>query len=246
MKIAIYTHSDYKDIFKIQRDHLLKQTQLEPVIFTNVPEDEVYSGFEIIPYNGSLSFSKRIKYCLEQYAAKYDSQYVMLFQENDIIMNIDVVFVQKLFDCMPINNLDRVNFWCYDFLMNPDKIVFDSSNPDVYLVRNRSFYLYSVGPSIWKISTLVDLFSGFDLSYKDIENPASDRMISQGKRVYHLISTKNVYREFLTRNCLDEVCWLHVTTAGQFAFDKKSEFLEYVKKLYEDYKVTRNIYSYRD
>lgn len=223
MKLVIYTHTDYLEIFKIQQEHIINiGINIENVIiFSNTKHPEY--KFKTICYNENENYPSRIFFCLKQINSLY-YEYFLFCHDNDIIISYledDLDIISKN---MKKNNIDRVDL-CVQLFRN--NIIKTENN--IELIKNDDFYLFSVGPSIWKFNTYFDIIqNNLQCTYRDIETFATNYMKNK-YNVYNIYST--TFKSYFGRNFIHSFSWLHVTSAGKITNDINSEYNNYKKKI---------------
>jgi hypothetical protein len=230
MKLIIYTHTDYLDIYIIQQDHIL-QLGINPsdiIIFSNIIHP-IYK-FNTICYTDSNPYASRVFECISK-VNRDEYEYFLFCHDNDIIISYNAPELNELAMYMKNTGIDRIDLCCYD----GDNIVSTPNN--IKLVKNYGYYLYSVGPSIWNINTYMDVIANnITANYRNLEFPATDYMKPR-YNVYNIYST--TYKMFAGRKFIPEFSWLHITSAGRYAWDPHSEFHPYVENLKIKYNIRR-------
>jgi hypothetical protein len=233
MKIIIYTHTDFLDIFKILYVHIYNLiNHLDIIIFTN-NNNNIYNNLtsNIYIYNDSNVYSQRIVSCLNQ--MKNKDIYYLVIHENDIITYINMNIFNNLSDIMIQNNIHRIDL-CSRY--SSELITYN----DIILSKNYNFYLFSVGPSIWNINIYEDILTNNMYDYRNIEDNCTQYIFNKKYNVYNTYI--NITPTYFNRTCPEYITYLHITTRGQFIFDKSSIYYNYAKELYSKYNITRPIY----
>jgi hypothetical protein len=190
LKYVIYSHTDFLDMLTIASDYA-KNIDNKILLINDISllPPEIVSNFkEVIVYDDTLPYTDKIAQILE----KIDSKYILFTHEVDIILNVDEVIMNKFVTFMDLENIDRIDLQPNDGNTNGRyvKIVKDLdvsewpkyenirdpynqlSNEEHYLGWHTDprTYIFNVNPSIWRVSTLLELFSTFKgRTYRNIE-----------------------------------------------------------------------------
>jgi len=223
MKLVIYTHTDYLEIFKIQQEHIINiGINIENIIiFSNTKRPEY--KFTTICYNENENYPSRILICLQQINPLH-YEYFLFCHDNDIIISYledDLDIISKN---MKQNNIDRVDL-CVQFF---DNCIIKTEN-NIELIKNNNFYLFSVGPSIWNFNTYFDVIqNSLHCTYRNIEPFATNYM--KGKyNVYNIYST--IFKTYFGRKFINLFSWLHITSDGKITDDINSQYNNYKKHI---------------
>ncbi len=80
--LIIYTHSDYKDVWKLLFGQLKKYLPNQKVyVLSNSENSEIPNEYTTIVYDDSKIYTERLKHCLSQI-----DEEVVLFQHEDMIL----------------------------------------------------------------------------------------------------------------------------------------------------------------
>ena len=255
LPLFVYSHSDFDDILKIQTDYVSNVLQKFLIInHTNNIENSIILKYDgVYHYDDSLPYATRLLNVLNQ----IDHDYLILTHENDILLSLNDVVLQKISDLMKLKNIDRVTLQCcggnaynggkefiqIDENANPEQwIEFNHGSPvpsdKEYLGLHNTphTYQYSVNPSIWNRKSLVKLLTQFKHStYRSIENDVVDHMHEY--KIYNLVSPKPLRSGY--QKCLNLYKYLHITHYGlllRYDNSKCTQYNDSYEDLYDDYK----------
>jgi len=225
----VYSNTDYLDILEIQADHI--QGKGNVTLFLNQNDfnlEKLYSKFnKVVFYNNSDVYAMRIATCLRQ----IDNEYFILLHDMDILLNTDDTKLEKLLECLKINNLDKIDlkrtaaidtkklYKINDFnnfttwIPKKDNEEVDDDSVYLIVVDEPGDFIYNVNPSIWKKTALYDIVNTFqNRSYRDIENIDVQHFCKKFK-VLGLHTKKSIDAGYY--NCLDLFKYLHITHSGK-------------------------------
>jgi hypothetical protein len=180
---VFYSHTEFLDMLKIASDY--SKDIKNKVLLINDGEipSEIKDNFDtIIYYDDSLSYSDKLVTSL----SKVQSKYILFTHEVDVILNYDKKIINKLVDLMQLKDIDRLdlqpnggNSGCFikidedaDVTEWSDITPSELNDDDMYVARHTdpTTYVYNVNPSIWKTTSLIDVFNTFrGRTYRDIE-----------------------------------------------------------------------------
>jgi len=256
INFIVYGHTDYLEILNIQTDHMVGKGRLTLFVNNNdLDLQHLYSKYDnIVLYDSNLPYSGRILSCLK----KIDFDYFIFIHDIDILLNIDEITIDKLYQFLTLNNYDRIDLKHTDNLRTSELIKIDTAeNPskwlkvmhdDLYdgnfLVRQKdpSDYIYNVNPSIWKKDSFIELLTTFpNKSYRDIES-MDVQNFSVKYDIFKLYSSKHLLCGYF--KTLDFFKYLHIshsgkllplndtytTIYGQSYVDVKDEYIQIVDK----------------
>ncbi len=236
MKIILYTHSDYLDIYALQQDNIEKlNIKAENIIIFSNKYNDLYK-YKTYLYDDNKLYSQKLLECLSQIEEKENYKYFLFFHDNDIIMSYNETILEQIKDVMIKNNIDRVPLYKTYIQENTDIIdIID----DVKIKRNTVSYLFSVNPTIWKLETYSDILLNCCYSYRDIEHPATDYIKQKNYKVYNIHSDNFdlTYSGFTYKSCFSSI---HITTYGCIYIDNISPLKNYVLEMKEKYNIQRN------
>ena len=216
IKIFVYSHSSFLDLFQIQIDYLSGIGDMILIINKNDEKlDDVYKNFEeVIFYDDSLPYGYRLLNTIKE--VPYD--YFIFIHDNDIVFHIDKQKVNSMFNFLRENDYDRVDFQlAYDFdtikgheITDDDLYYIKSSNTDT---TNKG-YPYNVNPSIWKKETLIDIMEKFGFrDYRTIEHPDTQNYVVK-YNIFKLFSKNKFQCGYFT--CLEPFRYIHITHSQRY------------------------------
>jgi hypothetical protein len=239
MKIVIYTHTDFLDIFQIQQDHLLKLKKEDILIFTN-KENALYH-FPVILYDDSKAYADRLLQCLTKAYEQLDS-YFVICHDNDILLHYKDDAIENIQNEMIRSNIVRIDLCMYEHFRNRNahKI---SMGDNIQLIKNDDFYLYSVAPSLWNKDSYIDVLkNNAYCDYRNIE-PSATEYMKPRYNVYTLY-LENHENYHIRRYHADYFTYLHITLRGGVVNDPASSYKDYILKLVNDYQIKRDWYNF--
>lgn len=226
---VIYSHTDFLDMLQIASDYSESiDNKILLINENNILPDDIKNNFkEIIFYDDTLPYTTKISKILD----KINSKYIIFTHEVDIILNVDKKIINQLIDYMELDNIDRIDLqpnagntkgiyvkispdvevskWLkYENINNPYNQL---THTDYYLGLHSDprSYIFNVNPSIWKKSTLLELFTTFNgRTYRNIEYDDVQDYCTKYK-IYNLYSRHVLHCGYL--KCLPFYKYLHIT-----------------------------------
>lgn len=236
--ICIYSHSDFFDILKIQLAYfkgLFKGTNQEIYLFVNTPYMEGgrkkikhrkrslrYRGikrntrkqtggspdnfsYKTIIYDDKMAYLGRLANCIQQVNAPY----MILIQDNDILIRYNKDIVEKIANTMKEQNIDTVEFKIYPNTTDPIHL------QDSISIVKKSIteeYTFCVQPRIVKKESAIDLYTKFSTNdYKGSEGGAIQEYTRQTQKTY-CIQDPNAVRSTRAFICSIFFCYIHLPT----------------------------------
>lgn len=167
-EIVIFTHTDYNDIWHIITQTLTEIIGTKIAIYFAINKD-VSISFKKYLYTESNTYPQRIIEILKQ----SQSDYILFFHDNDILMSFNNNKYEKLLDFMKTDNITRLILGVLPsktFYKQIDSIMIgkaDENCSEAFLTP------YDVGPSIWNRIDLINIMSKFiNETYRTIESSA--------------------------------------------------------------------------
>ena len=216
--LIIYTHSDYKDVWKLLFGQIQKYLPNQKVyVLNNSEHDEISNEFTTIVYDDSKVYTERLKQCLSQI-----DEDVVLFQHEDMI----------LFDTPKTDLFDKYIGYVRDGSVDSVKLIYVQENDvvsdiDSTLVSN-SYSKFSIQPTLVKLKNFVSLLESTQpLNIWDFELavPADGKhyMVKLGEEkkrgLYH--SDSIIYPYIAT--AITKGMWNY----GEYTFEFDKMFKEY-------------------
>jgi hypothetical protein len=241
MKIIIYTHTDYIDIYNIFNDYIAKIDidKNDIFIFTN-DLNPIYT-YNTILYDDTKTYPQKIIECFSKININKDEN-ILFIHDNDVIIKYDKNIINKISEKMYDYNIDRIQLYsnCNEIEYNYEKIHIDIDN-NFYFINHPLCLPYSVGPSIWKLKSFLNILNKFNhKSYRIIEEIETQHYMINNFRAYY-ICNDNI-GTYSNRTFFKGFIFLHLTINGCFVIDKKSIFCEIGENIYKDYKILKKIY----
>jgi len=211
LPLIVFSHSEFSDILsaQIELNQDLHFSERILLINNGFNNDEIKSKFDkIIYYDQYLNYPKRLSLLNE-----LDYKYVFFIHDIDLILESSNEFIEKIYNIVKTNKIDRVdfqNFMAYN--ENYPSIKIDGMD-DVKLVKQTDsrFYPYNVNPSIWKLSTLLDIMGEEkikDKDYRGIEEEYTQNYVSK----YNIFKFYDIDNQLIGYyNCSKYFQYLHVT-----------------------------------
>ena len=238
MKLVIYTHSEYNDIFQIQKEHLLQNVDnIHNIVVVSNKPDELYDDFKTLFYDEKLPYAGRLLKVLNE----IEDEHILICHDNDIIIGYDENVLNTFTEFMKNNNVGRIDLCCLpqnfsNEYINTNKIIIDNEN---YVVKNFNYYNYSVGPSIWNRNIILNIFNNFkNKNYRNIEDDDVQqytKSITQTVNIGKLSNTEcfggRIFNSYFK--------WLHITIRGKLVYDRGFKYHQYVLDLYKKYNIKR-------
>lgn len=188
--ICIYSHSSFFDVLQVQVDYLAKlfhETDQPVYLFTDKPYDkETNLKFTTIEYSEKIPYTKRLLHCI----GKVNRPYIIISQENDILLKYDAASIKNVVDTMIANDVDSVDLLshrveCKDTIPVSDTL---SITPIAGAI-----YPYSVQPRLWKRESAIKLFSSIPgKNYKGSEQHNVQAYIKENQKTYGICCTNPI------------------------------------------------------
>jgi hypothetical protein len=242
MKIIVITNSQYSYLWPILNDKLKKCENIFIGIDSNPNEFIFNENFNLINYDINLNYTKRIKSILE----KINDDYIVLVHDIDIMLNFDNEILEKYFNIVKENRLDRLSFGVYN---NPNKIIQKDNIVICKLdprISNNFFTPFDHTPSIYNRKNLIELYTIFNHeSYVSVEqNLEVQRYVNENYKFYGIQKTNDIILKYHRGFVFTEFFnFLHITIQGKFLpknlyFDLIGDF----EKIINDYELTNITY----
>lgn len=226
---VMYSHTDFLDILEIAVDYVsIIDNKVLLINHNDKNIDHLYSKFKkVLYYDDNLSYSEKLNQVLTQ----IDSNYILFSHEVDIVLSCDQNLLNQLVECMDQENIDRidlqpnggntklyyikiiknspVSLWPkYENIVDPHSQL---NEIDYYIGvhDDPKTYIFNVNPSIWKISSFLELLRSFpnrtyrDIEYEDVQN------YCKKFKIYNLYSKHVLHCGYL--KCLPFYKYLHIT-----------------------------------
>lgn len=199
MRWVVYSHTDYLDVLEVFSAYA--EGIRDKVLLINagaVLPQTIQKGYDqVIYYDDTLPYASRLL------ALKaLTDEYVLFIHDMDIILYRDDLYLELLQVAMKSLGLDRID-------LKP------GNNPEgLERIVDPLNYPYNVNPSIWKLSTFMEVMEKFPgESYRTIELLPTQ---------YHCLQYQ-IYRPYTDKpipcgyyRCLPWFQFLHISHHGQF------------------------------
>jgi len=229
MKKIIITNSHYSYLWDIINDYddddiLLCSDSLKNYKFKH----------DTFIYDSTLNYVRR----LIQILSNIDDEFIMLFSDVDILLNINKDVVDCYKNMMIDNNLDRISFGVF----NKNKDLLEKNGLQITSINNITdnhfFTPYDYAPSLYKRNSLLKLCQNFpEETYPSFEtNDNVQNFVNENFKFYGLQKSENInllyHRGFVYSSDLN---FLHITVKGkllnlEYYYDLKDILLEIVNK----------------
>jgi len=228
----VYSHTEFLDILLTQTHHLKSyDNKILLINKSDMQLDELYSNYkEIIFYDDELPYASRLLELSNLY-----SEHALIIHDIDIVINRDDSVMEHLLEKMVELDMDRIDLQyqnikrtnnttgeLLDIELKPTgdtklQIPFDWENHEdlrFYLTKQDdvNHYIYNVNPSIWKISTLMEVMTEFkDETYRSIENPPTQEFCKK----YNIYKLYGPHILCGGMGCLPFFQFIHITHGGK-------------------------------
>jgi hypothetical protein len=229
MKKIIISNSQYSHLWDIINDY-----NYDNILLCTDDTTNYTFKHKTFIYDGNLNYTKRLIQILEN----VEDEYVMLFSDVDIILNISEKVVITYKNIMEENNLDRISFGVFDKskeVIIKDELIVTSINN---ITDNHFFTPYDYTPSLYKKTSLLKLCEMFpNETYSSFEtNEKVQNYVNENFKFYALQKSEKInlvyHRGFVFSQDLN---FLHITTKGKllnldYYYDLKEHLLEILNK----------------
>ena len=168
---VIYSHSSYHDVLEIQTEYLKDyENKILLINKTDIPPDWYSHYKRIINYDDTLPYASRLLSLKE-----LDVEYLLITQDMDIVIHKDDNAIEHILLTMIKENIDRVDLQWRDIdtsgnEFNPHTMRIKVDDFILIKQENINGYMFNLNPSIWKLSSLLDVMEEFkNEGYRTIE-----------------------------------------------------------------------------
>jgi hypothetical protein len=229
MKIVIISNSHYSHLWNIINDY-----EYEDILICVDNLNGYTFRHSTFIYDGNLNYVRR----LEQILNNIDDEFIMLFSDVDILLNINYHTVETYKSMMIENKIDRISFGVFD----KNKDVIKKNDLLITSINNISgshfFTPYDYTPSIYRRVVLKQLCENFlDETYPTFEtNELVQRYVNDNFSFYGIQKSDNIklvyHRGFVYSS---DLLSLHITVKGkllnlEYYYDLKDKLLEIITK----------------
>jgi len=223
---AVYSHTDFLSILKIQTDYIKKIKDIKIVLFINETAknfdlDYLFNSYDnVYFYDDTYPYAHRLSECIDN----VNSKYILFIHDIDILISYNDVMFKKLFNIVEEQDIDRLDLKIFGgwegetknlvftlYKSDDEKIFFDEKTT---LIRqtNTNLFIYNVNPSIWKTTAFKEVHSEFiDRDYRNIENGDVQGYCTKYK-IYKLSTEDYIESGYFT--CAKFFIYLHITHGG--------------------------------
>jgi hypothetical protein len=199
--IVCYSHSDYYDVLQVQSYYL--QRYKNPKYLCYNKDVNIVPFQKVLVYDDTLNYSKRLEQCLSQ----INDEYIILTQDMDILISMDESMIANMVNEMKKHSIDRID------------LKVQSGSPTIplqplcgLLKYNTPDHRFNVNPSIWKLTSILNIVRNFDKCYRTIECDEVEDFCRNYKiyRIAHYTPKRSAF--------FDVSPWyvyLHITSAGK-------------------------------
>ncbi len=229
---VVYSHDEFEDILQIQTDYL-KETENKILLINSNDKDldYIYSQYkQVIFYDDSLPYASRLLSL-----SNLDVEYLLFIHDIDILITKNDKVIEHLVDVMKEEEMDRIDLQVrHSWDINNDEkfhTITDAIEIELRRQSNINNYIYNVNPSIWKLSTFLDIMNKFkNETYRSIE--LTTQNYCSKFKIYKLFSDEYIRCGWFS--CLPFFQFLHITKDGKLLSNGDNNLCEYFKKEYDD------------
>jgi hypothetical protein len=225
---VIYSHSDYSDILKIQTDYTSNINNKILLINEEFNDSEILSQYsKVINYKDNQQYSDRLLNL-----NILESEYILFIHDIDVLISYNQEFLTSCLIKMKDENIDRIDLQYYPDNYSKNRIEVSYFNDKIEIVKQENInnYIYNVNPSIWKLSSFMDLMSTFtNRTYRNIEY-LDVQVYASKLNIYKLFNDSFLSVGYY--NCLDVFIFLHITHGGMLLPKQDNNLTEGIQKIY--------------
>ena len=228
----VYSHSEFLDALLTQT-YYLKSYDNKILLINKSDEDltDLYSNYEqVVFYDDKLPYASRLLSLSE-----LNLDYALFIHDIDVVINRDDSIIEHLLEKMMELGMDRVDLQyqnirrthnttgeLIDIELKPTgnttlQMPFwweNSEDLRFYLTKQDdvNHYIYNVNPSIWKISTFMEVMSEFkNETYRSIEGPLTQEFCKR----YSIYKLYGPHILCGGMGCLPFFQFIHITHGGK-------------------------------
>jgi len=210
----VYSHSEYVDILSAQTHYLSSyENKILLINKSDIDLTNLYSNYkQVLFYDDNLPYASRLLKLTE-----LDLDYILFIHDIDVVVKRNDVVVEQLLDKMIEYDIDRIDLQYKNIIHNQgtETLLIDRDNSKFYLNKqeNVKHYIYNVQPSIWKMSTFMEIMLKFqNETYRTIESE-SMQVFCQKYRIFKLYWESYVNCGHF--GCIPFFQFIHLTHAGK-------------------------------
>tara|TARA_R110000824_G_scaffold791_1_gene4822 strand:+ start:11155 stop:11907 length:753 start_codon:yes stop_codon:yes gene_type:complete len=224
---VVYSHTDYLDVLSVQTSCL--EDCKDKILLINRSELELsslYSQYkDVVLYDDKLPYASRLLALSD-----LDLKYVLFIHDIDAVIQKDDATIDHLVKIMDEQDIDRIDLQYQTPDKNPHSHKINLDEFNLTKQDDPSYYIYNVNPSIWKLSTLLDIMRVFaDRNYRNIETLPTQNYAAMFK-VYKLYSEDFLRCGYF--ECLPFFQFIHLTHGGQFLPLKDNNLENHLQESY--------------
>jgi hypothetical protein len=210
LPLVIYSHTDFLDILKIQTFYT-KHIKNKVLLINDAQLDKsIIDCFDkIIFYKDEHPYAKRLGNLRE-----ISANSILLLHDNDILIYKDLGVINRLNRYLVTNQIDRIDLQYLPNTIDSTVLRVEDENFSFTLwSQTPQTYMFNVNPSIWKLSSLMDIVDTFcDKTYRNIELDPVQSYCSKYKifKLFH-----HSYMNCGYFKCLPFFVFLHITHGGK-------------------------------
>lgn len=234
---VIYSNTEYIDILNISTHYLESYSNKKLIINkSDIDLTHIYSKYnEVIFYDDSLPYASRLLAL-----SKLSEKYILFIHDIDIVIIKNDNIINKLLKTMIDNKLDRIDLQCHNTTKNLDTIEIRCDDNYTFFLNkqvNVNNYIYNVNPSIWKLSTLLEIMNEFrNEGYRTIENHPTQIFCTK-YNIYRLHA--DIYIKSGYFGCLPFFQFLHITSHDRLV---PLSFFKFAPDVDKEYQIIYNKY----
>jgi hypothetical protein len=180
---VVYSHSEYIETLKAQTYYLENYNKKILLIDKNELDiEDVYKSYSrVIFYDSNLPYASRLLALSE-----LKDDYILFIHDIDVVVYKDDVIIESLVSKMREDNIDRIDLQYQDPHYNAETEKIPFNNFFLHKQENPTgCFLYNVNPSIWKLSTLIEIMSHLrNETYRSIEPAAQSFCYNKRYKIY--------------------------------------------------------------
>jgi len=251
--LIVFSHSDYKHLWNIIEDSVIKLKDLNPIFISN--KNNIYdkpNGFiKYIDYDDNQCYAKR---WTNDIIPNLSSSYILVVHDTQLIVECNVNKMKELIQIIKTNEVDR----CSLNVFKGSDILQDSISSDIQLcnlnknVIGNTFTPFDVCPAIWKVQSYLNLWKTFNNeTYRNSELNTDLQNYCKSLKCYGFQKTNDKLYYCQGRPFKYFFKILFITIKGEIPFPKEifmdmiPEFDEIYKKYYNDLKNIKINNSYK-
>lgn len=176
--LLVYTHSDYSDIFHITYQRILKHFPYAKLLVCTNNAQLVREKYDYLhnihEYDDKLPYHSKLASALESVT----TEYALLNHDNNCLYDdVNINVMNFMLRSMTEKNIDVLRLSACG-IINPTL-----SDPDI-VTRNNGPHYFSVFPSIWRTSSLLQLCTTLRKPYRESEDEECQLYVGKLRAYY--------------------------------------------------------------